>query len=260
MPLVHFTDNIDLLASILSVGIIYSHNETEVLEPVYQEVTGRSFEGHYHGMACFTEINREEILLGSDIFGEDTYFGGYGVGLSNEFIASIGGKPVTYIDMCSHEYEKLKTLAHSLIQTSFRMKNSETDEEIAMDDGWLQNLATQPGWRERFNDNPNSVRFFEAMDFAQTSLHIAEREWRVRSEKTSKDLPAQMGDYVQLKLGMAGLIKPGTKLFFQSIGIHLTTDIVEFVVCPSGEEKSVAQLLDKLGYVETEIISFPISL
>lgn len=237
--LLHLTDSLESIDSILEWGLLYTYNPTEILE----EVLGGSFQ-HISapapgGMVCFTELLYAEAK---------TAFAPrkYGISVDLKWATEAGARRVAYVDP--------KTEATF---TEFRdsrlndLKSSFTGEITGSEDlaRWLIELAaTKPNFAKSFGLEDEFRELQHKALWMQTIGHGEEREWRLRSPQGYPNIEViqDRKKQVEMLLRMVRNI-PQTR---PTLALKIPRDAVLGIHVPQGRAGSARQVVKKYGYSE----------
>jgi abortive phage resistance protein AbiGi (putative antitoxin) len=172
--LVHFTNSLETLDSIVRNGFLFLHNETGVLGPLLKEIYNvDGADDHTNGMVCFTELTghlREHQKM----------FGEFGIGVSKSWLQTHGASKVQYIDISGQKFQEIVARVRSVAPKKF---GGVPIKELLLDpDKSFRTLLSLIGPyvpTDAYKANRPYYDLIAQFPFTQVQRDIAQREWRV---------------------------------------------------------------------------------
>lgn len=184
MNLIHYTNEIDVLFSILKYGFIYSHNETALLNQLAGDYLIPENILPTGGMICFTDLDFAEAGAVRDKFGK------YGIVVKTDFLVDHEARKVEYLNTQSEKLIELKQQFEEGVPEHWKkLTSSNNTHEMARTDdeddteSMIQSIMIASG--RDFRGNEVSREWLKLLDdfkYYQTDEHSFESEWRVPNE------------------------------------------------------------------------------
>ena len=184
MTLVHYTNDIDVLFSILKYGFIYSHNETALLDHLAGDYLIPENILPTGGMVCFTDLEFAQAEAVRSKFGK------YGIVVKKDFLIDHEAREVQYLNPKSVEFNQLKKQFEGGIPNHWKKLNpkNHTREMARTDDSddteaMIQSVMIASGRDFRGNEvSRDWLKLLDDFRYCQTDEHSFESEWRVPNE------------------------------------------------------------------------------
>ncbi|MDT8375920.1 MAG: abortive infection system antitoxin AbiGi family protein, partial [Mariprofundaceae bacterium] len=201
-------------------------------------------------MICFTDLRSNNT---SD---HQSDFGSFGVAVSKQWARSHGAKKVTYIELDSDKFNSYFDIIKRYAPDEFNgvsvqtlLDNPETRFSAEM-------ALTSKNWAQRAGIHPEYIKMLSALEWTQTSEHVAQSEWRIRnprpytftSEATRKEridllvncLSSNLQDEVE---GLVNYTIDGTVSLActgkHSLVLPLPVDQIQALFCPKKYEQQI---------------------
>lgn len=184
MTLIHYTNHIDILFSILKYGFIYSHNETALLDHLAGDYLVPEDTLPTGGMICFTDLDFANAGAVREKFGK------YGIVVKTDFLIDHEARNVEYLNPQSQTFIKLKQQFDDGIPKHWKILESgdntvemaRTDDESDTE-AMIQSIMIASGRDFRGNDvSRDWLKLLDDFRYYQTDEHSFESEWRVPNE------------------------------------------------------------------------------
>lgn len=184
MTLIHYTNDIDIVFSILKYGFIYSHNETALLGHLAGDYLIPENVLPTGGMICFTDLESANAGAVREKFGK------YGVVVKTDFLIDNEARKVEYLNPQSKKFIKLKQKFENGIPKHWKkLKSGNNPVEMATtnDDNdteaMIQSIMIASGKDFRGNEvSRDWLKLLDDFRYYQTDEHSFESEWRVPNE------------------------------------------------------------------------------
>ncbi len=242
--LIHFTQSLGALESILQHGFLYVHNETETHRHLLDSL-GVSYPDVERGMVSFTVVEwdkSEEIRR---------VFGAFGIAVDFNWALDQGARQVAYIPSSGPLFEALRTLVREGLPTqnhwdSFLGSEGEGPPGLKLKEG----ILSDPGLHGAFTTPLHSL-ILELLHWVQTDEHSFEQEYRIRSSHTFGGISAyRPADQVEL-------LKVMTTKLGLDYSLSLPIDAVLYFCCPASFESEVSQILARSRFAGKPIRLYP---
>ena len=184
MTLIHYTNDINVLFSILKYGFIYSHNETALLNHLAGDHLIPENVLPTGGMICFTDLDFANAGAVREKFGK------YGIVVKTDFLIEQEARKVEYLTPQSEMFIELKQKFEDGIPKHWKkLESSNNTVEMARTDdendteAMIQSIMIASGRDFRGNDVSREwLKLLDDFRYYQTDEHSFESEWRVPNE------------------------------------------------------------------------------
>ncbi len=237
----HYTNNINVMFSIIRYGFLYLHCETKVSGALFDSVLNIPNEPISGGMVCFTETLPNDIREHSQRYGE------FGIGVDGGWLIRVGGRKVNYVNLEGEEFVHVCRRYRSLLPSSaFGMPLF--DALSSAEYGFITKLfLTQRNFCRSLKGPSELIQFLEDLDWTQTDSDIADKEWRVRNPHGYTGIH-HLSKQEQARTPIGWINDPrishhGT----QGLALEIPKEFVNEILCPKSREEEVKGLLSSLG-------------
>jgi hypothetical protein len=238
--LLHLTDSLENIESILEWGLLFTYNPTEILEQILGMPFAHVVAPAPGGMVCFTDLSYKEA---KNVF----KFRNYGIAVDGKWAKDIGAQPVEYLnptqeaDLLGYRDTLLERLANGF------PNETSSSEHLKR---WLIELAaTKPEFAKSFGLDEEFLSLQTRALWMQTIGHKEEQEWRLRSPQSYPNIEVipERKNQVELLLRMLTKI-PSTR---QSLAIKIPQEVVVGIFVPAGRADAAKGVAKRFGYSET---------
>ena len=237
--LLHLTNSLENLASILEWGLLFTYNPIEIMEQLLGRAFTHALAPSPGGMICFTELPYHEA---TKVFGARKY----GIAVDKEWAKSVGAQSVEYVNPIQEaDLLKFRDAYFDILGKGFPTEINCSDHLAR----WLLELgATNPNFARSFGLDQEFLSFQNRALWMQTSGHAEEQEWRIRSPQGYPNIEVLPKQDKQLEL-LLGMVKniPSTR---QLLTLRIPSEVVVGVFVPAGRADEAKNLVREFGLAE----------
>lgn len=240
--LLHMTDTLESIESILEWGFLFSYNSTEVLKSLIGRPAAHVSVLDPGGMVCMTELSYIEAKR---VFDPRKY----GISVSISWAITVGARPVQYIDPeidTNLSIFRDKALVAGVDSLPEELKNSPELQR------WLLELAaSNPEFAKSLGLPQDFIDFQSQALWMQTIGHKEEQEWRIRSPRgfpNIEDIPNRK-QQAELLLSMVKNI-PQTR---NILSIKVPPKELVSIHTPKWRVVEARKMLERTGYLGCDV-------